>query len=213
MKIEVILNEQTPEATEIKNPKKWLEDNKELIQEIKDYLDTCSTAIGIASNQMSIDGKRSMDKFFIHVGSESGDWELILNPKAEGLGTTDLRIESCLTWPKKYVVAERHRRINVDYYNENGEHLTKEIRGYESHVWQHEIAHLEGIEERIEGPNKKFDARLMPKTQRNEDCPCGSGKKYKKCCAPFEIVSTNISRSDRLTEKVNEAFKKEVEEG
>ena len=22
----------------------------------------------------------------------------------------------------------------------------------------------------------------MSKTQRNEPCPCGSGKKYKKCC-------------------------------
>lgn len=22
------------------------------------------------------------------------------------------------------------------------------------------------------------------KTQRNDKCPCGSGKKYKKCCLP-----------------------------
>jgi SEC-C motif-containing protein len=25
-------------------------------------------------------------------------------------------------------------------------------------------------------------ARALPKTGRNEPCPCGSGKKYKKCC-------------------------------
>jgi SEC-C motif-containing protein len=25
--------------------------------------------------------------------------------------------------------------------------------------------------------------RTQPKTSRNEPCPCGSGKKYKKCCA------------------------------
>ncbi len=24
--------------------------------------------------------------------------------------------------------------------------------------------------------------RTEPKIQRNEPCPCGSGKKYKKCC-------------------------------
>jgi uncharacterized protein YecA (UPF0149 family) len=24
--------------------------------------------------------------------------------------------------------------------------------------------------------------RETPKVGRNEDCPCGSGKKYKKCC-------------------------------
>ena len=24
--------------------------------------------------------------------------------------------------------------------------------------------------------------RTVPKVGRNDDCPCGSGKKYKKCC-------------------------------
>ena len=24
--------------------------------------------------------------------------------------------------------------------------------------------------------------KLLPKIGRNEPCPCGSGKKYKKCC-------------------------------
>ncbi|MDR2825210.1 MAG: SEC-C domain-containing protein, partial [Deltaproteobacteria bacterium] len=24
--------------------------------------------------------------------------------------------------------------------------------------------------------------RDLPKVGRNDDCPCGSGKKYKKCC-------------------------------
>jgi uncharacterized protein YecA (UPF0149 family) len=26
--------------------------------------------------------------------------------------------------------------------------------------------------------------RRMPKVGRNEPCPCGSGKKFKKCCQP-----------------------------
>jgi uncharacterized protein YecA (UPF0149 family) len=26
--------------------------------------------------------------------------------------------------------------------------------------------------------------RTEPKVQRNDPCPCGSGKKYKKCCEP-----------------------------
>jgi len=28
--------------------------------------------------------------------------------------------------------------------------------------------------------------RLEPKHSRNEPCPCGSGKKYKKCCLPMD---------------------------
>jgi len=26
--------------------------------------------------------------------------------------------------------------------------------------------------------------RAPPKVGRNDPCPCGSGRKYKKCCAP-----------------------------
>ena len=29
---------------------------------------------------------------------------------------------------------------------------------------------------------------LSPKIHRNEPCPCGSGKKYKKCCFIREVV-------------------------
>ncbi len=32
------------------------------------------------------------------------------------------------------------------------------------------------------GRDKKPDLKLVKKTGRNEPCPCGSGKKYKKCC-------------------------------
>lgn len=30
---------------------------------------------------------------------------------------------------------------------------------------------------------KRVEVRTEPKIGRNEPCPCGSGKKYKKCCA------------------------------
>jgi len=33
-----------------------------------------------------------------------------------------------------------------------------------------------------EAPKKKPHRRNAPKVGRNEPCPCGSGKKYKKCC-------------------------------
>lgn len=31
-------------------------------------------------------------------------------------------------------------------------------------------------------PTEKQLARKPPKVGRNEPCPCGSGKKFKKCC-------------------------------
>ena len=32
------------------------------------------------------------------------------------------------------------------------------------------------------------EALLMPKIGRNDPCPCGSGKKYKKCCLGKEML-------------------------
>lgn len=37
-----------------------------------------------------------------------------------------------------------------------------------------------------EGTKKKPEKRKDPKVGRNEPCPCGSGKKYKKCCGANE---------------------------
>jgi len=47
-----------------------------------------------------------------------------------------------------------------------------------------------GPQEQIEGqqpqlqqrPGKKVPVVVGPKIGRNDPCPCGSGKKYKKCC-------------------------------
>jgi len=33
-----------------------------------------------------------------------------------------------------------------------------------------------------ENPPKQMPIVLGPRPGRNEPCPCGSGKKYKKCC-------------------------------
>jgi uncharacterized protein YecA (UPF0149 family) len=35
-------------------------------------------------------------------------------------------------------------------------------------------------------PNNIIDIRTKKKGGRNEPCPCGSGKKYKKCCVSNE---------------------------
>jgi len=34
------------------------------------------------------------------------------------------------------------------------------------------------------GPVKQEPVKVGPKVGRNDPCPCGSGKKYKKCCGP-----------------------------
>lgn len=36
--------------------------------------------------------------------------------------------------------------------------------------------------------------RVGPKVGRNDSCPCGSGKKYKKCCIENDPVVTLASK-------------------
>ncbi len=53
------------------------------------------------------------------------------------------------------------------------------------------------------------------KADRNEPCPCGSGKKYKKCCMQTQEIKENAERS--LREKILEfsrepLFKADFEE-
>jgi SEC-C motif-containing protein len=49
----------------------------------------------------------------------------------------------------------------------------------------HEIsdfARVEGVWKYVDGTNQQPIRRQSPKVGRNDPCPCGSGKKYKKCC-------------------------------
>lgn len=62
------------------------------------------------------------------------------------------------------------------YYVEDGEEFVHE-----------EIAYFEKFEERWyftkgELPHQGTRTNDSPKVGRNDPCPCGSGKKYKKCC-------------------------------
>ncbi len=44
----------------------------------------------------------------------------------------------------------------------------------------------------------------MSKIGRNEPCPCGSGKKYKKCCLPFQQKAMAVAaRPATLTQSVS----------
>ena len=42
----------------------------------------------------------------------------------------------------------------------------------------------------------KFPTSQKPKVGRNDPCPCGSGKKYKKCCAMFDDTKSAQLNSD-----------------
>ncbi len=182
MNIIVIPSEQTPRVPEIKDVKLFLTENINELQEFKNFAQIRNDAVGLAANQVSINDYRFMARVFALRNLKENTWRLIIDPViTEYIGIKDIKCEGCLTWKNKKIVAERSRAIRVNYYNEEGKKIIGEIyRGFEAQIWQHEINHLNGIEEQVEDID--YNEPKPIEVGRNELCPCGSGKKYKNCC-------------------------------
>jgi len=184
----IITGEQTPEVAELENPKEWIKENQELINDFLSYAKKNPYAIGLAANQLSKDDARFSERMFCSKAKGEGDgkWQVFINPKVvKKYGEPQSRTEGCLTWPKKKVLAQRHLRVDVEWWNVDGTQESKELVGWEAQVWQHEQDHLDGIEEEIV-QNNHLTVKST-KIGRNEPCPCGKTKdgksvKYKKCC-------------------------------
>ena len=181
-KFEIIPNEQTPGVQEIENISEYI---KVHFANLQEFLENCRwrlNAAGLACNQLSIDGQRFMVRAFAYLNKETNIWNIAVDPKiVEYIGIKEIKTEGCLTWKGKLIVAERSRRVSVSYYDIHGKFHTGEIySGFAGQVWQHEVNHLNGVAERIEEPG--FPEPKSIEVQRNDKCPCNSGKKYKQCC-------------------------------
>lgn len=189
MEFKVIPDEQTPAVPKIvvRDGKKYIKEHIKELQTFLDFAKTRKYALGLAANQCAIFGDNSEDgvRFTLPVFAiysiSKNEWRLIINPTINRcFGIKEIKVEGCLTWEKKRIVAERYRQIDVNYFDFNGEfHQGEIIKGLDAEIWQHEVNHLEGVEENV------VDYFVEPppiEVGRNEPCPCGSGKKYKKCC-------------------------------
>jgi len=181
----VIPDQQTPRVPEIhENIKLFLSYNVKELQEFKDYVYTRYDAVGLAANQVSFGGYRFMTRVFAlkDINCNEPSWRLIIDPHIiEYIGMKEIKVEGCLTWKGKLIVAERSRAIRVSYFDESGQSVNNELHfGFEGQIWQHEINHLNGVEERIE--ERGFIEPKPINVGRNDKCPCNSGKKYKHCC-------------------------------
>jgi len=175
----IIPNEQTPKTPQILDIQNFISTQKEQIEAFKDYIYIITRCIGMAANQCSIDGERFNVRMAVVKDLETRESIIAIEPKIVGKrGLYRNKKEGCLTWGKdKVIVAKRWAEVDVEYYNEEGELVKETAKGFKAQVWQHEINHLDGIEEDV-----RDMIHVSDKTNRNDPCPCGSGKKYKKCC-------------------------------
>lgn len=182
MEIKVIPNEQTPKIDEVDGDvRNYILKHRNKLQAFLEYAETREDAAGLAANQVSIDDDRFMVRAFALRSQIDRIWSLVINPKIiEYIGIKEIKAEGCLTWKGQIIIAERSRAVKVRYYDMEGQLHIGVFKGFHGQVWQHEINHLNGIEEDVRDNSER---PLPPKNyDRNEPCPCGSGKKYKKCC-------------------------------
>ena len=103
--------------------------------------------------------------------------------------------EGCLSFPDHFINTKRYRQFVIKNQVIDGDEFREEIQyfyydtssgnsdGLLAIQVQHELDHFDGILfQEHEDDTKIVPIKTDKKIGRNEKCPCGSGKKYKKCC-------------------------------
>jgi peptide deformylase len=125
--------------------KKLIADMKYSIQpeQLKAAKAPFETAAGMACNQWGI-AKRIF--LFCPSGNTQEGLEVIINPRYEIINK-DIYYhmwEGCFSIPMAAGNIARYFNIKVNYNNESGQTITRELQGHEARVWQHENDHLDG---------------------------------------------------------------------
>ena len=171
-----------------------VEEGMSIATELFQILNKRGDGIGLAANQVGIDANVAV----VNVREPL----ILINPVIKEQWDEVDYYEGCLSWPKKGVHTKRFKNVIVkteqsesEWYfsgvettmegkgqwEQEGKKQEQEDRLLEAICVQHEIDHLNGIS-CIDKEVKLEPIVMDKKVGRNDPCPCGSGKKYKKCC-------------------------------
>lgn len=140
----------------------------DIIDTIEDLKETLlyGTGLGISAPQIGI------NKRIIVVGAQKesikyNDAEEIpitamINPEWKKINNEiDSQYEACMSVPEIRGKVERYKNIELTYYNENGEKIVKQVKGFFARLVQHECDHLDGILFIDKVKNGEFATREM----------------------------------------------------
>lgn len=126
--------------------------DKEILEEIEDLKETLNftNGFGIAAPQAGINRRIviiQVDKErCTYKDCEDVPTTVMINPTWKKLSEeTDTEYEGCLSVPSIRGKVERYTHIELTYYNEQGEKIEKEVKGFTARDIQHECDHLDGI--------------------------------------------------------------------
>ena len=154
-----------------------VEEGYEIATKLFQVLNKKGDGIGLAANQVGIDASVAV----VNVKEPI----VLVNPKIVRKEEETRYYEGCLSFPKKGCHTKRYKIVEVKVDNMES-NMTfgagdTDLDLLESVCVQHEIDHLNGMRI-LDRAMELTIKRDKPKIGRNEPCPCGSGKKYKKCC-------------------------------
>jgi peptide deformylase len=175
-----------------------VEEAKDIIEKLEKELRPISHGVGLAAIQIGIPKKVGIIR--CNKNSSGGkEFVYLINPVV--VDKEDPFIfygEGCLSFPNEFRNTERykqftikHQRIDEDHFEEESicfyydEDPSIQNDGLTAIAVQHEMDHFEGeliIDSKADQTLKQQPIKKDKKIGRNEPCPCGSGKKYKKCC-------------------------------
>ena len=154
-----------------------VEEGYDIARELFEILNKRKDGIGLAANQVGIDAAVAV----VNVKEPI----VLINPKIIRKEEETRYYEGCLSFPKKGCHTKRYKIVEVETDNIES-NMTfgagdTDTDLLESVCVQHEIDHLNGMRI-LDRAQELTIRRTERKIGRNEKCPCGSGKKYKKCC-------------------------------
>lgn len=153
MKFKIIPNEQTPAISPWIAAEEILKNHYKLMVKFLSFATRQYLCAGLASNQASCDGERIMVPFFAI--KDNHFWDIVISPEITAFrGPKTEKVEGCLTWLGKDIIAERYPEIDVLYWNFKGQKKIETITGFKAQVWQHEYNHLKGINEIVRSRSK-----------------------------------------------------------
>lgn len=142
---------------------------------LKKVLDSRSEGVGLAAIQIGYPLRAALLRL---TGDDGITRDVgLINPRVVAQSSQTVRWEEgCLSFPGRFVNVYRPLAVVV----EDDIHGRQRFNGFEAAVVMHELDHMDGFT--MFDRQVKTIRRQGPNVGRNDPCPCGSGKKYKKCC-------------------------------
>ena len=181
----------------ISEPVASVEEATELINLLKKETAKIPHCVGLAAVQLGIPKRVSViqkSSAYSNKKFEDDEFVVLINPTI--VSTEEEFVfgnEGCMSFPGQHTNTKRFRHTIIDtdvidgdtfrserhyYYYEPDDLNSNEL---EAIAIQHEIDHMNGLVI-WDKESKSQPIVTSEKIGRNDKCPCGSGKKYKKCC-------------------------------